>query len=341
MKHIRDIRDYYYEDLLLDLRYLERLRKLNLKILRKIAIYMLIMFVITFMILEVILYKLWLFIIAVSMIMFWLFFYKKVSRNYVKEFREVILHRVIGFVDPALKYKRKNRISKKAFMESKIIKREPDRFTAKGYVSGIIGRTQIDFAEIVAEYEKGKSDNYTKRQKKRRLSQNIYIDSTYDSMFDGMFFIADCDKQFKGVAVLLPDTMDDEDLIGSLAVNIQSMNFDEDMEMKRLPVEEDKADDFSKYYVLYGDSELDTEHIFSDKLIRKMVEFKQKTKRRIFISSLNTRIYVAISYRPDESATRIFSNIVDFKVIREYVQTIQLAFDIIQDFNLNARIWLK
>ena len=94
----------------------------RIEILRKIAIYMLIMFVITFMILEVILYKLWLFIIAVSMIMFWLFFYKKVSRNYVKEFREVILHRVIGFVDPALKYKRKNRISKNAFMESKIIK---------------------------------------------------------------------------------------------------------------------------------------------------------------------------------------------------------------------------
>ena len=80
------------EDLLLDLRYLETLRKHTRRALRKIAIYMLLMFIVTYSIIEITQYKLWLVVIIFFMFAFWLFFYNNVSNLYIKEFREIILN---------------------------------------------------------------------------------------------------------------------------------------------------------------------------------------------------------------------------------------------------------
>ena len=75
--------------------------------------------------------------------------------------------------------------------------------------------------------------------------------------------------------------------------------------------------------------------------MKRITNFKKNTKRQIYLSFIDSKICVAISYTKDLFEPKLYKTLLDFKPIQEYFKDLQLAIGIVDDLNLNSRIWSK
>ncbi|MBU0570499.1 MAG: DUF3137 domain-containing protein [Candidatus Omnitrophica bacterium] len=59
------------------------------------------------------------------------------------------------------------------------------------------------------------------------------------------------------------------------------------------------------------------------------------------MSFAGSRIFVAIPYTKNLFEPKVFRTVLDFKLVQGYFEDLQLMIGIIDDLNLNTRIWNK
>ena len=241
---------------------------------------------------------------------------KFISKDYIVEFKILVIDRIIHFIDENLNYNHKDYIPKSTFMLSQIFKTKPNRYKGDDLVSGRVGETKIRFCELNAEYKSGSGKNSSTR-----------------TVFKGLFFIGDFNKDFSCQMVVLPDTA--EKFLGRIGQKLQSMNLARDKLIKLDDPE------FEKYFVAYSNDQVGARYILSTSLMKRIVDFKKRSNRNIHLSFVGSMVFVSISYTRNLFEPRIFRTLLDFEPIREYFEDLQLAIGIVDDLNLNTRIWTK
>lgn len=204
---------------------------------------------------------------------------------------------------------------------SRLFPRKVDRYCGDDMVSGKSGKTDILFSELHTEY------------KVRTTNSKGQIQTRWYTIFKGLFFIGDFNKDFKGTTVVLPDTA--EKMFGSMGNLFQSWNLSRD-ELIKL-----EDPEFEKFFVVYGNDQIEARYILSTSLMKRIVDFKKKTNRNIHISFNSPKVFVAVSYRKSLFEPKIFTTLLDFTPIQEYFEDLQMAIGIVEDLNLNTRIWSK
>lgn len=247
----------------------------------------------------------------------WLFVLKALTRNYVSDFKSKIIHRIVGFIAANLNYEKENYVSQVDFINCGIFRKKPDRYKGDDRVTGTIDSTGLEFSEIHAEY--------VTRDSKGRTN--------YHTIFKGLFFIADFNKSFSGKTFILPDAT--EWLLGQFGSMLQSLNKGRG-ELIKL-----EDPEFEKLFVVYGDDQVEARYILSTSLMKRIVDFKNKSNKVLHISFVGSKIFIAISYSKDLFEPRIFQTLLDFKPVLEYYEDLELAIGIVEDLNLNLRIWSK
>jgi hypothetical protein len=238
------------------------------------------------------------------------------TRGYIARFKSFVIRRIVKFIDENLNYDAKDCIDKTTFMSSKIFTTKPNRYKGDDLVWGKTGTTEIKFSEINAEYESGSGKN-----------RHRYV------IFKGLFFIGDFNKHFTGETVVLPDTA--EKLFGHFGQKLQSLNI---FRGKLIKLEDPE---FESHFVVYGDDQIEARYILSTSLMERIVGFKKKTGKKIHLSFVNSMVFVAVSYTKNLFEPRIFRTLLDFEPMREYFEDLQLTIGIVDDLNLNTRIWSK
>ena len=66
-----------------------------------------------------------------------------------------------------------------------------------------------------------------------------------------------------------------------------------------------------------------------------------KLKKNIQLSFVSSRLFVAIPYGKDLFEPKLLGEITDFKSVEEYYNDLKLVLELIEDLNLNMRIWTK
>lgn len=239
-----------------------------------------------------------------------------VSKGFVVEFKTKIIGSIVHFIDEGLSYSPKDYISRPTFMSSQIFKTRPNRYKGDDLVSGKVGATEMRFCELDAKHKSGSGKN-----------KSVKI------IFKGLFFIADFNKHFRGQTVVLPDTA--EKLFGRLGKKLQSMNF---LRGELISLEDPE---FEQYFAVYGDDQIEARYILSTSLMARIVDFRKKTGLKIHLSFVGSKIFVAISYTKKLFEPRRFKTLLDFGPVAEYFEDLQLAIGIVEDLNLNTRIWSK
>ena len=318
MRTLGELKHFYQTDLLADLKILDQKRQ---KVLQKFifaGVIILCVVGVSFFLLISSSYAEPGFIIVpiVISVIIGLVVCKFVSRDYVREFKILVIDRMIHFIDENLSYDRKGYITKSTFMLSEIFKTKPNRYSGDDLVWGRVGATDIKFCELDAEYESGSGKN-----------RHVKI------IFKGLFFIGDFNKDFSCRVVVLPDKA--EKLFGLLGQKLQSMNITRDQLIKLDDPE------FEKHFVVYSNDQIQARYILSTSLMKRIVDFKKKTNRNIHLSFVGSRIFVAVSYTRNLFEPRIFQTLLDFEPIAEYFEDLQLAIGTVDDLNLNTRIWSK
>lgn len=241
---------------------------------------------------------------------------KVASKNYVAEFKSFVIGKIVRFVDENLSYEPNSCVRQSTFVLSKIFTTEPNRYKGDDLVCGKVGATRIMFSEVDAERVTGSGRN-----------RHRY------TIFRGLFFVGDFNKHFAGQTIVIPDTA--ELLFGRIGQTLQSLNVFRGQLVKL------EDPEFEKNFVVYGSDQIEARYILSTSLMQRMVEFRKKAQRDVYFSFVGSMVFVAISYTRNLFEPRIFRTVLDFEPIREYFEDLQLAVGIVDDLNLNTRIWSK
>ena len=237
-------------------------------------------------------------------------------KGYRGQFKDAVIEKLVRFLDDDLRYSSNDGIPKAIFEQSKLFKHSIDSYRCEDRVSGQLGATKMAFSEVHAQY-------------KTRSGKHEH----WHTIFKGLFFVADFNKHFRGETTVLPDTA--ERLFGRLGKKLQSWNIARDQLIKL----EDPV--FEREFVVYGSDQIEARYILSTSLMQRIMQFKQKTGKRIHLSFIDSSLFVAIPYSKNLFEPRLFRSVLNFRPIADYAEDLQLGIGIVEDLNLNTRIWSK
>lgn len=310
MKTISELTDFYYTSLLPTLKELESQRNAIKQ---------------RFIVLCVILATIAVFI-AMSIKMDYLFIligylaicsitYKLLIKDFVPEFKQKVIKPLIGAIDPMLVYDAESFVSENSFDTSSLFSKS-DKYSGNDLVSGVIDGIKIEFSDVHAQ----------------KKEQNSKGQDHWSTIFQGLFIIADFNKKFKTQTVVLPDLAQNSFglLIGSW---LQSHNFSRDKLVKLdNPL-------FEKEFVVYSGDQIEARYLLSHSLMEKLLAFKQKSQKKIYISFTGNKIYIAINYNKDLFEPSVFSSLMEYKSVMEYIKTLHLAIGVVNELKLNEKLW--
>ncbi|HWI61608.1 MAG TPA: DUF3137 domain-containing protein [Symbiobacteriaceae bacterium] len=252
----------------------------------------------------------------------WAILYTRYSKKWIAEFKDNIIGRIVKYVDPGLSYDRKGFIPESVYWQSTLFLKDPDRYRGEDLVYGKVGATEVKFSEIHSEYRTEHSDGKGRRR------------TEWHTIFKGIFFVADFNKHFTGTTVVLPDTA--EKLFGRLGQMFQSWNIARTGDLVRL---EDVA--FEERFVVYSTDQIEARYLLSPSLMARILDFRTRTNREVYLAFVASNIYVAIANLRDMFEPKVFSSVLDMTLAHQYLDDLTLAVSIVDELNLNTRIWTK
>jgi hypothetical protein len=246
------------------------------------------------------------------------FLYKYLIKDYTKEFKANVIEPLIKEIDSELHYSAQMHIPQEQFTRSKLFTSRPDRVHGNDYVRGKIDGINIEFSDFHAEKRHQDSKGHT----------------SWSTLFKGLFIVSEFNKNFKGTTVILPDSAESTfgNFIGSW---LQSNNFGRDELIKMDSVA------FEKEFVVYGTDQIEARYILTPLLMQKLLNYKKRTKKKLFISFTSKRLYIAIAYNKDLFEPSVFHSLLKYKIAMEYVETLYLAIGIVEELKLNQKLWSK
>lgn len=257
--------------------------------------------------------------IIIALVIFY-FGYYSASQKFKNEFKDKIFAQLVKAVNPSLTYNKSGFIPRNVFYESRIFTETAHRYSGEDLVKGKIDKTEIEFSEIHAQERRVRTDGKRTR-------------TEYVTFFRGFFMIADFHKNFQGHTVVLPDTA--EKLFGFIGKKLQKWNFSRD----QLIHLEDTA--FEKEFVVYGSDQIEARYILSTSLIQRILELKKKHNTRIYLSFLNSKVFIAIWKWQNLFEPSFKANLLNPETFRKFYNELESCISIVEDLNLNTRIWTK
>lgn len=244
------------------------------------------------------------------------------KKTFVYEFKRKIIKAIVKFIDENLDYSPTKYISQTTYMQSTLFKTMPDRYRGEDMVFGRIGNTNVEFSEIHSEYKTETRDSKGHKQ------------TQWHTIFKGLFFVADFNRNFHGTTVVLPDLA--EKMFGFLGKTLQSWNMTRD-ELIKL-----EDPEFEKLFVVYGTDQIEARYILTTTMMERLTAYhykaKKSTGKNIFVAFTGSKIFVAIACDKNLFEPRIFSSNDDFKLIQEFFESMQLAGGIVEELKLNPQI---
>lgn len=242
------------------------------------------------------------------------------SKSYRDEYKKKIISRVATFADDELTYSPDGMIPKEEFVRSGIFTYSCDKYEGEDYFTGKIGKTVIEFSEVNA-----KSNNAAGPGARQK--------DDYVSYFRGLFIIADFNKNFRAHTVVLPDRA--EKLFGKFGQTLQSLS----VSRGHLVMLEDPR--FEKEFCVYSQDQVEARYILTPALMERILALKTKWNKDVYISFLESKVYIGISMYKNLFELRPFKPAADFEFLEETLHFLILLTGIVEDLNLNTRIWTK
>jgi len=319
MKSLSELTDYYYKTLYPVLEELEDERaKLKKHIINIAIIYTIVFVFLAFLLLKNIHNAEAYVFSAIAYLAIGTGIYKFLIKDYTAQFKSLIIEPLIKEIDKNLSYMPNAHIAKENFTRSRLFTTHPDKLGGNDYIRGKIDGIKIELSDIHA-------------QKKHKDSKGR---TSWSTIFQGLFILCEFNKHLKSQTVILPDSA--QNAFGTLIGNwLQANNISRNELVKKDNVA------FEKEFVVYSNDQIEARYILTHTLMSKLLNFKKKSKHPLYISFLGGKIYMAIEYNKDLFEPSVFHSLLEYKIAMEYIQTLHLALGIVQELQLNQKLWSK
>jgi len=256
--------------------------------------------------------------IAVVVALLIFFFWVK-DKLFYNDFKSQVINRIVYFISPDLQYNSSDAINITEFITSRLFMTHVDRYKGDDLVFGKIEKTAFRFSEIKAEYKTTTTDSKGNTR------------TTWHILFKGLFFIADFNKDFQGSTVVLPNSFGKGFGFLKKLMGVTRR--------EKLVMLEDV--NFTKEFNVYGDDQIQSRYILSTSLMERILEYKNKTKNNIYLSFVDSKMYLGIAYSKDLFEPSYLKSLTNFDLVKTYYEDMILAVSIVEDLNLNLRVWTK
>jgi hypothetical protein len=240
--------------------------------------------------------------------------------------RSTILEPVITFWDPSFRYAPHGSISRAEFEASRLFAGESiDRYAGEDLVTGRHGATEFRFCELHVKE--------VKRHKNRTETRPI---------FDGLFFVADFNKSFRGQTLVLPDTA--ERALGTFGRAFQSLaSGASGMQLVEL-----ESPAFERAFTVRSTDPVEARYLLSPSLMQRILAFHDNSGGKLRLGFLGGRVYVAIALAGDLFAAGggfagfgALQKPLTLGDVRRWGGELLFAISIVDELDLNTRIWSK
>jgi len=236
-------------------------------------------------------------------------------------YKSQVVSAVVSNINPGLYYDAELEITRQEFRNSQLFSAYPHRYNGEDLIQGRYKKTDFRLSEIHAE---------ERRQRKTKNGTQTY----YVTIFKGLFLIADFHKDFKGRAFVYTDHA--EKTFGSwLSKKMQYFSGGRgDLVYLEDP-------EFERYFKVYSDDQVEARYILSTSMMQDILALRKKFKTHIQLAFLHSNVYLAISTSIDFLEPDIKKNLTEPETLYDLYTDVQLLLQLIDDLNLNTRIWSK
>jgi hypothetical protein len=238
---------------------------------------------------------------------------KFLMREYCSAYKMSVMDKFVKFLDANLQYSPFGFVSGGAYSMSSLFRQQAERYSGSDLVTGRLGDIPVEFSQVHSEY-----------CIRRKGAKN------WVTIFKGLFFVADCRKNFAGRTIVLPDTA--QNLLGKLGQKLQSLM----PPIGRLVTFDDA--EFEKYFVVYSENENEARTVLSPALMERAAEFRKKNRSSwLRLSFSGSQIFVALSQLRNFCEPSLFGPIVNFEKLDQYLEYISLAIGVVEEVNRDVK----
>jgi len=244
----------------------------------------------------------------------------KKKRLYRNAYKSEVVSKIVQAIDPNWNYVPDQCISTTEYLESDLFRTHYDKYEGDDFISGVIDKTDFRCSELHTQYKNVSTDNEGKRQEK------------WVTIFKGLFFHADFNKNFSGKTYIAPDIA--ERLFGNIGKKLQKISGKADLVKLENP-------EFEKYFVVHSTDQIEARYILTPTIMEALVKIHKEYKRPIHLSFIGSRVYCAMSFTKNLFEPKIMRSGVKFEDVVNIYNLFMVNTTIINELNLNTRIWTK
>ncbi len=205
------------------------------------------------------------------------------------------------------------------FISSELFTTRPDRYKTQDLISGTADKTSFWFAEAHAEY---KTETQTKNGTR----------TTWHTIFKGIVFVADFNKNFNVSTVVRPKGI--ADAIGSwFSKNVFSFGDSEVVQLENT--------EFDNKFATFSKDQIEARYILTPAMMERILDLNSKSDDTISISFIHSKMYVAFPLSHNYFEAPIHSSLLVPDLLTNDLAIVQFMYDIVHELDLNTRIWGK
>jgi len=229
-----------------------------------------------------------------------------------EDFKRKVMPVLLKSIDPSLQYDPGRCVSVKEFERANLYKK-PDRFSGKDFVTGKIGATAVRFSLVHAEekHEETETDG----------EGNTTTRTRYETIFRGLFFIADFNKHFATRTKVEPH-----------GVRFVDKLFGSHVEME--------SPDFNRQFSVSSTDQVEARYIMTPSLMEHFMALRAKVGdfKTAFV---NEHVYMTLAMKYDAFEPSLKRPLTEPGQVDEFLSKLKTITGIVGELGLNVRIWTK
>lgn len=233
--------------------------------------------------------------------------YNECFKDFKREYYDRVIGSMVKWFGPELEYKPRKYISQNEFEKSRLFIKSIDRYSGSHLREGKIGKTMVRFSLVHAGERIEEEDEDSDGHK--------HTHTRYETIFKGIFFIADFNKEFKTKIVCVPERR---------------------FQMERITLEDPE---FHRYFYVYGEDQIDSRYVLSTSLMRRIVQLKMMWKKEVRLSFIPPYVYVALPYEGHLFEPPCHDDLLKDRNLETYFKQLAFITGIVEVLDLNTRIW--
>jgi len=239
--------------------------------------------------------------------------YQTQKQTYHKKYKYHIVRPIAHSIDSNWQYQPFKGIAPEDFKASRLFTTKYDWCHSDDLISGCIGQTDFQCADV-------------------HLQKAINANSV-QSVFQGLFFHADFHKHFQGEIFVTPDFT--KGRWGKAGTFIQKHLVGQGQLVKM------ENPEFEQLFMVHATNPTEARYVLTPVMMEAMVKLRQFYDSPISFAFVGTRMYCAIDFEEPLFEPDIYRSAVNYRDIQFMYALLKLNKIMVEEMQLNTRIWTK